>query len=72
MFTSLLFTAFEVFSSLARRSGGTCSGGGRLESWGAECSCIVVTCAVREVHSEHALHALLLGGSGGMPPPGKF
>ena len=26
------------------------------------------TFTVREAHSEHALHALLLGGSGGMPP----
>jgi len=41
------------------------------EGWkvgGAECSCIVVTRTVREAHSEHVKHALLLGGSGGMPP----
>jgi len=40
---------------------------------GAECSYIAGTCMVREAHSEHALHAaFFLGGSGGMPPPGKF
>ena len=27
---------------------------------------------VREAHSEHAKHALLLGGSGGMPPQENF
>ena len=45
------------------------------EGWkvgGAECSCIAGTRTVRKAHSEHASHALLLGGSGGMPPQENF
>jgi len=39
---------------------------------GAECSYIAGTRMVREAHSEHAKHALFLGGSGGMPPQENF
>ena len=31
-----------------------CSGSGRLESWGAECSCVAGTRIVRKAHSELA------------------
>ena len=44
------------------------SGGRKYEKLGGEFSNIVGTRTVREVHSEHAKHALFLGGSGGMPP----
>ena len=43
-----------------------------IKVWGAECSYIAGTHMVHEAHSEHASQALFLGGSGGMPPPGKF
>jgi len=31
-----------------------------------------ILCIVREAHLEHALHALFLGGSGGMSPQENF
>jgi len=43
-----------------------------MKSWGGECRYIAGTRTVREVHSEHAKHALFLGGSGGMPPQENF
>jgi len=39
---------------------------------GAECSYIAGTRTVRKAYSEHAKHALFLGGSGGMPPQENF
>ena len=40
-----------------------------VKVWGvAEYSYIVGTCTVCEVHSEHVLQALFLGGLGGMAP----
>ena len=40
-----------------------------MKSWGAE---YIGTWTVRKAHSEHAKHALPLGGSGGMPPQESF
>ena len=52
------------------------SGGGRCKKLGGGLSIATGEytggSTVREVHSEHAKHALPLGGSGGMPPPEIF
>ena len=53
----------------------SCSGGGRCKKLGG---LIIATGeytggrTVRKAHSEHAKHALPLGGSGGMPPQEIF